>query len=191
MLSTSSAITADLADWAGPNLVEIATSVASRPREITIVAGIEDKPSSDQVRLEPDAEIHRCRIDGNAIIAEIPGAIARGIFMQRHNVTAKCAKSGQTPTGAPRKPCGRSGHDGTRTRYAHEHSRRSLARAPIPPGLIRTSTMQVGELFRIAIGCQEDRREHRPANLQAGAGGPRAQRVQVGRCQKSEIYSLF
>jgi hypothetical protein len=43
-----------------------------------VVPGVEHKPSAVEIGLEPCAEIHWRRIDGDADVAEIAGAITRG-----------------------------------------------------------------------------------------------------------------
>ena len=54
-------------------------------------------PRAIEIGFEPGREIHRAIGRRHADIAEVTGAISRGNVHARHNVTARCAKSRQTP----------------------------------------------------------------------------------------------
>ena len=76
-------MTLNSASWAGPKLVDKATSAASRPRAISIrpirgiVPRVEGIPTALQKHLEPGTEIHRVGNRRHADITEIAGAVAR------------------------------------------------------------------------------------------------------------------
>ena len=80
----------------GPNIVLIATSVASRPRAMTIsadarsiVPGVESIPTGAEIDLEPGAEVHWSGDRRDTDIAEITGAISR------RNVHASAKSDGE------------------------------------------------------------------------------------------------
>ena len=115
--------------------VEIATSAASRPRP-SGCARCEDIWRASNANHRPPRKTSNQALSpsgrpGDANIAEIAGAIAGRNVQTATEGDCQVAKSRQTPTRSLTFRCGAvaTGEVVTEVDVAHEHSRRSLARA--------------------------------------------------------------
>ena len=102
--TTSSVNTLNPVNWHGPKDVDIATSVASRPRAIKIrpIRGMLCRASNVYQRSPRNTSNQALKSigagsGGTPISPKYPVQYRAGTFMQRHNVIARCAKSRQTP----------------------------------------------------------------------------------------------